>query len=114
MIFVSIFSLWLIGRFLKEKESSCGNIHQVCSNYLSYYYGNSFCYSLSQIRKMKQFYLYFPIFIECMNQIRWSSYLELLKLPSKECYFYYSLLLFCGDDLLELKRLIYSDLYMRI
>lgn len=111
---ISILSLWTVGKFLNEKKQSCLNVQQSCSQFLSYYYGNSSYYSLSQIHTMKKLYLYFPIYIACMSQIGWSSYLELLKLPPKECYFYYMILLFCGDDLWELKRLIHSNIYIRI
>lgn len=110
----NIFSLWSIGKFLKEKENSCFNIHQLCSNYLSYYYGNSAFFSLFHIQMMKRLYLFFPIYIDSMNKIQWKSYLILLSLPIKECHFYYSLLLFCGDNLYELNRLIQSNLYLRI
>ena len=90
------------------------NTHQLCSKFLSYYYGDSSYYSLFQIQSMKKLYIYFPIFLDCMNLIGWNSYLELLKLSIQECYFYYSLLLFCGDDLLGLRQLIKSNLYIRI
>ena len=112
--YISILYLWNIGKFLIEKEKTCFNIHQVCSNFLSYYYGNSSFYSLFYIQMMKKLYCYFPIYMDPMNRIDWSSYLELLKLPYKECYFYYGILLFCGDDLGELKQLIHSNIYLRI
>ena len=114
VILTNIFSLWSIGKFMNEKEASCFNIQQLCSNYLSYYYGNSFYYSLFHIQMMRKLYQYFPIYMDVMNQIHWNSYLILLGLPSKECYFYYSLLLFCGDNISELNCLIQSGLYFRI
>ena len=114
MIFIDIFSIWKVGRFLSEKTFSCENIHRSCSNFLSYYYGNSSRFSLIHIVMMRRLYLYFPIFIPCMCQIQWNSYLELLKLNREECYFYYKILLFCGDDIQELKQLIYSNYYLRI
>ena len=63
---------------------------------------------------MRRFYLYFPIFLDVMKKIHWKSYLELIQLNRLECYFYYSISLFCGDDYLELKKLIDSKLYSRI
>ena len=112
--FMDVFSLWKIGRFISEKKNSCGNIHKECSNFLSYYYGNSYRFSLLHIQLMERFYSYFPIFVDCMNNIQWNSYIPLLLLNQKECYFYYRILLFCGDDSHELFRLIHSDLYSRI
>ena len=38
----------------------------------------------------------------------------MLKLGRYECYFYYNLLLFCGDDYDELKNLIDNRIYDRI
>ena len=111
---INISSLWNIGRFMDKKGCTCSNIHQVCSNFLSYYYGNSSYFSLFHIQMMKKLYDYFPIFLDKMNLIEWSSYIEILKLSQKECYFYYKLLLFCGDDLVELKKLIQSNLFLRV
>ncbi len=71
-------------------------------------------FSLHHIIMMRKLYLYFPMYLDSMSKINWNSYLELLMLKKKECYFYYNLLLFCGDDSLELKKLIHSNLYCRI
>ena len=112
--FIDILSLWKIGKFLKDKEKSCFNVHKICSDYFSYYYGNSYQFSLVHIQMMEKLYYYFPIYCEKMKNIHWNSYLELLKLSKRECYFYYYILLFCGDDYFELKQLICNDLYSRI
>ncbi len=111
---MNVLSLWNIGKFIRDNYYSCMNVHISCSKYLSYYYGNSYFYSLFYIRMMEKLYLYFPIYLDQMSLIKWDSYLELLKLNRKECYFYYHILLFCGDDLNELKKMIYSNLYLRI
>ena len=111
---MDVFSFWKIGKFIQGKKYSCFNIHITCSNYLSYYYGNSHRFSLFHIQMMEKLYSYFPIFSERMREIRWDSYLELLSLKPKECYFYYHILLFCGDDFDELKQLIRTNLYSRI
>ena len=97
-----------------NKKKSCLNIHSTCSNFLSYYYGNSNSFSLFHIQMMEKFYKYFPIYIDSMSHINWNSYLELLQLGREECYFYYSILVFCGDDLLEMRKLINSNIYSRI
>lgn len=97
-----------------SSENKHSNGHFSCSSFLSYYFGNSFMFSLHHIIMMQRLYLYFPIYLESMNRINWASYLELLMLKRKECYFYYNLLLFCGDNSVELKNLIKSDLYCRI
>lgn len=111
---LNILSFWKVGKFVEEKMDSCFNPHEKCSNFLSYYYGNSNRYSLNHILMMKKLYSYFPIYINCMDEVCWDSYLELLKLNPEECYFYYRILLFCGDNSLELKRMIQSNLYFRI
>ena len=111
---MNIFHLWSIGRFIRKKYNYCINIHRSCSKFLSYYYGNSNFYSLFYILMMERFYLYFPIYLKQMDKIKWDSYLELLKLKREECYFYYHILLFCGDDLLELRKMINSNIFFRI
>ena len=111
---MDIFSYWKIGQFVQNKKDVCRNIHLSCSSFLSYYYGNSFFFSLYYIRMMEKLYFYFPIFLDCMRKIHWNSYLQLLSLCKKECYFYYQILLFCGDDSFELEKLIQSKLYFRI
>lgn len=111
---MDVFSAWKVGKFVKENILSCENIHKSCSQFFSYYYGNSNRFSLFYIQMMEKFYSYFPIYINCMDKIRWRSYLELLKLEREECYFYYQLLLFCGDNYKELKNLIQSNLFVRI
>lgn len=105
---------WRVGRIIFNAKNSCSNIHLKCSDYLSYYYGDSISYSLDKINLMRKLYLYFPIYLNCMNKINWNSYLEMLKLKKDECYFYYSILLFCGDNSEELKNLIDSKIYQRI
>lgn len=112
--FINLLSLWKTGKFIQEKKKSCMRVYQTCSLFFSYYYGNSSQFSLFSIQMMEKFYTYFPIFFQQMNQISWKSYLEILSLPREECYFYYHLLLFCGDDLLELRKNILTNLYSRI
>lgn len=97
-----------------NKRNSCLNIHLKCSDFLSYYFGNSVNYSLVNINLMRKLYIYFPIYLNCMNKINWESYLEMLRLEKKECYFYYNILLFCGDDSEELRNLINSKVFQRI
>lgn len=110
----NILFYWKIGRFIYNNKDACQNSSSKCSNYLSYYFGDSYKYSLDKINLMKRLYLYFPMYLDCMNNINWNSYLELLKLSKKECYFYYNISLFCGDDYDELKNLIQSNVYSRI
>jgi len=64
---------------------------------------------------MRKFYLYFPIFIEKMNDLDWESYLLLMKIKNKNiCYFYYNLSMFCNFNSLQLKNIIDSDIFFRI
>ena len=111
---MNIAFFWKLGKFLYEKGPNCTNIYLRCSNYLSYYYGNSYRYNLFNISNISKFYTYFPIYLDSMSKISWNSYLELLKLDLKECYFYYYIIHFCGDDCIELKKLIQMNLYSRI
>ena len=111
---IDVFSLWNVGRFMIEKRDNTYNVHSICSNFLSYYYGNSHTYSLFHIQMMERLYSYFPIFLDSMRKICWNSYIELLKLNKSECYFYYGILLFCGDNHKDIKDLIESNLYSRI
>ena len=105
---------WRLGEFLCKRNYRYEDICRQCSKYLSYYYGNSYRYSLSNIHRIRKFYSYFPIYFESMSSISWDSYLLLLDLCPRECYFYFHILCFCGDDFAELKRIVQSDIYNRI
>jgi len=52
---------WLIGKFVYDKRNYSDNIIEKCSNYLSYYFGDSYSFSYDNILFMRKFYLYFPI-----------------------------------------------------
>ena len=83
---------WKVGKFTVEKKYMCENIIF-----------------------MKKFYLYFPIFIDNMNDLDWDSYRELLKLNNKKvCYFYYYLSLFCNFKYTDLRSVIENKIYYRI
>lgn len=106
---------WKVGKFTVEKRFLCENIVKRCSSYLAYYFGNSSMFSYENIIFMKKFYLYFPIFIDVMNDLDWNSYIELLSLNDKKmCYFYYNLSLFCKFNYDDLKRVIDNEIYFRI
>lgn len=110
-----LFFFWRIGKFLVEKKYSCNNIVLKSSNFLSYYYGSSTMFSYENVIFMRKFYLYFPIFLESMNQLEWDSYLELMKLKNRNmCYFYYRVALFCGFCCRDLKCVIDSNIFCRI
>ncbi len=106
---------WKVGKFTVEKKYMCENITKKCSSYLAYYFGNSSMFSYENIIFMKKFYLYFPIFIDNMNDLDWDSYRELLKLNNKKvCYFYFYLSLFCNFKYTDLRSVIENKIYYRI
>lgn len=64
---------------------------------------------------MRKFYLYFPIFLDKMQELEWKVYVELMKINNKNiCYFYYNLLMFSNCEYNDLKNLISSNIYYRI
>ena len=111
---IKINFLWKIGRFIYKNQNKCLNITSKCSLFLSYYYGNSFLFSNENIFLFKKLYLYFPVYIDKMNSLKWDFYRELLQLKRNECYFYYRIVLFCNSELIDIKSMINNDIYYRI
>lgn len=110
-----LYFFWKVGKFINEKDFLCENIVFKCSSFLSYYFGNSTVFSMENIIFMRKFYLYFPIYIDKMNNLEWDSYLMLMKIKNRNiCYFYYNLSMFCNFDSCQLKNIISSDIYSRI
>ncbi len=111
---ININYYWKIGKFIFDKNNKCLNITIKCSEFLSYYYGNSSLFSLKNMKYIKKIYLYFPIYDYHMEYIDWNCYKVLLNLNKCECYFYYYIVLFCNSNLFELTDMINNQIYFRI
>ena len=106
---------WIVGKFINSNKNKCLNIIEKVSDYLSYYYGDSYNYSYQNIIYMKKMYLYFPIYDKRFEKLSWKYYIELFKLNNKEIlYFYFKISLFCNLDFFDFKNMITSQIYFRI
>ena len=114
-IIYKIYFLWLIGKFVYNKNDCCENIIKKCSDFLSYYFGDSYSFSYDNILFMRKFYLYFPIYLEKYENIPWNYYVALLKINNEEITkLYLNICLFCNFDYNSLKRMIDGNLYLII
>lgn len=111
---IKILFLWKIGRFINFYDKKTDNIVMMVSNYLSYYYGNSYKFSLSNVNLMKKLYMYFPIYTTFIEKLDWNLLKKILILNKKECYFYFRIVLLCHSKPYELERLINTNIYFRI
>ena len=110
----SIYLYWNIGRRICEKNKY-QNIIEKYSNYLSYYYGNSYFFTRENIHYMKRFYLDFPIYYDKLCSISWEQYRLLLKIrDKKERFFYYRLSLLFKSDYKDTLEFIDNKYYFRI
>jgi len=106
---------WLVGKFVFTKKNCCLNVVQKCSDFLSYYFGESNSFSYVNVLFMKKFYLYFPIYNKIFGKLTWDYYLELLKINNKKiAYFYFRVCVFCSLSLSDLKNMLSCDIYHRI
>lgn len=111
---IKILFLWKIGRFINFYSKRTDNIVMMVSNYLSYYYGNSYKFSLSNVNLMKKLYIYFPIYNTFIEKLDWNLLKKILILNKKECYFYFRIILLCHSNSYELEKLINTNIYFRI
>lgn len=106
---------WKIGKYVYEKQNKYENVIAKCSNACSYYFGNSYLFSRSNIRFMKCFYLCFPIFYDELAKISWEQYIELFNMQSREeFYFYFYLSMFFNSSLGDTKEFIENNYFLRI
>lgn len=91
------------------------NIIDKLSTYFSYYFGNSFLFTRSNIRFMRRFYLQFPIYYSNLENISWEQFLLILNINDKdESLFYFFLVLFFKSNLQETFEFIENNYYNRI
>ncbi len=106
---------WKIGKYVFNKQETCENAIEKYANLCSYHYGMSASFSRENVRFMKLFYQFFPIYLPQMNNLNWEHYVELLKIPNlQERYFYFRLVLFCNGSVKELQSSIQNRIYKTI
>jgi predicted nuclease of restriction endonuclease-like (RecB) superfamily len=111
---------WQIGQYIVEFEQG-GNakanygkgLLENLSKDLSLAYGKGF--SLSNIKRMRQFYTVFPISAELPHQLSWTHFVELLKIDDKlERSFYMQQAMLEKWSTTELIRQKKSSLFLRL
>ncbi len=64
---------------------------------------------------MYLFYNTYPIYTSNLDKISWKQHLLLLSINNRiERYFYYKLSLFCKSNYVELRYLIYLDIFNKL
>lgn len=110
---------WSIGKIIVdiqdgEKRAKYGkNILKELSKNLTKEYGNG--YSIINLRRMRQFYLMFPIRSSLMNELTWTHYLDLMKIKEeKKREFYMYECINSRWSVRELQRQIKSKMHDRL
>lgn len=111
---------WQIGQYIvefeqggKERAQYGAKLLPVLSKDLSQLHGKGF--SLSNLTRMKQFYISFPICATLSHKLSWSHYIELLKLDDGlERSFYEKQSVHENWSVRELKRQISASLFLRL
>ena len=110
---------WNIGQMIVEKQN--GNTKAKYGDYLieeiskklTEYFGKGF--SIQNLRRMRQFYIFYPIRSSIMSELSWTHYLELIKIKEQEKRdFYMKECIESGWTVEELQRQIGSLLYERL
>lgn len=110
---------WNIGKMIVEKQN--GNSRAIygdllmegISKKLTKQFGKGF--SIQNLRRMRQFYLTYPIRSSIMSELSWTHYLELIKIKEKNKRdFYMHECINSNWDVRELQRQITTLLYERI
>lgn len=105
---------WKIGKHLYQIRYEHENSLAYLSNYYSYYFGSNY-FNRENIRYMKRFYLYFPIYLPEYERLSWNHFKILLNIRNKyERNFYFYYLLFTRSSVEELELLINNHIYERI
>ncbi|MBQ8131095.1 MAG: hypothetical protein IJ193_01230 [Bacilli bacterium] len=105
---------WNIGRKFYQIRNTCSNPIDYLSKYCSYSFGSDF-FHRENIRYMKRFYSYFPIYCKSFEKISWNHFKVILNIDSskkRNFYLYLYLFLRCSTD--ELEQLIRMKSYERI
>ena len=75
---------WNIGKMIIEKQGGSNRakygemLIEGISKKLTSYYGKGF--SIQNLRRMRQFYMLYPIRSSIMSELSWTHYLELIKI----------------------------------
>ena len=109
----SLYLFWRIGEFTLKYKDNFDNILSVCSLRFSYYYGLSNMFSIENIRLMRRFYCYFPIFIKELEYLNWEHYKILVNIfDVDERMFYFKIALFCNISSYDLDFLINNNYFL--
>ena len=110
---------WNIGKIIVEKQDGTTRakygdlLIEEISKKLTEYFGKGF--SVQNIRRMRQFYMYYPIRSTLMSELSWTHYLELIKIKEKEKRdFYMHECVNSNWDVRELQRQKTTLLYERL
>ena len=94
-----LFLFWNVGKFTCEMQKRRDIEDKKIANYLQYYFGMTETFSSSNIRKMKAFYLSFPIYTKHIEYLYWNYYLKLITIRKKSLrMFYYQVAIFSRCD----------------
>lgn len=94
-----LFLFWNVGKFTCEMQKRRDIEDKKIANYLQYYFGMTETFSSSNIRKMKAFYLSFPIYTKHIEYLEWNYYLKLITIRKKSLrMFYYQVAIFSRCD----------------
>lgn len=111
---------WEIGQHIVEFEQG-GNVKatygkallQNLSKDLSLRFGKGF--SASNLNRIRQFYMQYPIYAKASHKLSWSHYVELMKIEeSLERSFYEKQIVLENWSIPELKRQIKTSLFLRL
>lgn len=110
---------WNIGKMIVEKQegqerAKYGDyLIEAISKKLTEYFGKGF--SIQNLRRMRQFYIFYPIRSSIMSELSWTHYLELIKIKEKEKRdFYMKECINSGWTVEELQRQRTTLLYERL
>lgn len=111
---------WKVGHYIVEFEQNGQNRAEYGAGLLEYLskdltlrHGKGF--SLSNVKRMRQFYATFPIGAKASHQLSWSHYVELLKIDNElERSFYEQQAIRENWSIPELKRQKKSSLFLRL
>jgi predicted nuclease of restriction endonuclease-like (RecB) superfamily len=111
---------WRVGRYIVEFEQNGqdravygAKLLETLSKDLALRHGKGF--SLSNVKRMRQFYAVYPISAKASHQLSWSHYVELLKIDDElERSFYEQQCLLEHWSIPELRRQKKSSLFLRL
>lgn len=107
-----LFLFWKIGESVFKKQNSCENVIKRVSCYLTYSFGMTETFSISNIKYMKKLYCCFPFYYKELNNLSFEHYKLLVDINDiKKRYFYFRVALFCRSSLNDFKNLLLNDLY---